>query len=355
MLFIIGMLGSLGLWGMYRQGIAKLRPWWVLLLLCCMPGLFVLGNVGINLLPRPLIRLVAWTGGAWAGFFFYSILVLPLFLLIWLVGKGCHKPKAAPLAARIFLAFNVAFTVFGFWRATHPVVRDLTYNTDKALPAPYKLVFVSDLHFGGLFGISYGETLAQRINEQKPDLVLIGGDIVDRDLHFVKQEGSLKTLAGIKARDGVYAVFGNHDRMAGTSEEERSLIEAEGIPFLVDENRNINEIISVTGLDDYRMGNRYAAFQPAPGKLNILLEHEPMRIREAAAKGYDLYFAGHTHAGQLFPIRLITKKMYDLDYGSEYFHQMLTTVSSGYGLWGIPVRTGPMPEIVVVNVVRDDG
>lgn len=352
MLFIIGMIGSLGLWAMYRQGIAKLRPWWVLVLFWLMPGLFVLGNVGINLLPRALIRIVAWISGVWVGFFFYSILLLPVFLLIWLIGKICHKPKAAPLAARLFLAFNVAFTAFGFWRATHPVVRELTYQTDKALPGPYKIVFVSDLHFGGLFGMSYGEALAQHINDQKPDLVLIGGDIVDRDLPFVKREGSLKTLAAIKAKDGVFAVFGNHDRMAGTSAEERKLLEAEGIPFLVDENRKINEVVNLTGLDDYRMGNRYAQFAPEPGKFNILLEHEPMRIKEAAAKDYELYFAGHTHAGQLFPIRLITKKMYDLDYGSQYFEQMLTTVSSGYGLWGIPVRTGPMPEIVVVTVEK---
>jgi len=353
MLFIIGVAGSLGVWAMYRQGIAGLRPWWVLLLFCLLPGLFVLGNVGINLLPLPLIRIVAWSSGIWAGFFFYSILALPLFLLIWLVSKICHKPGAAVRAARLFLVFNVAFTAFGFWRATHPVVREMAYKTDKAFQSPYKIVFVSDLHFGGLFGTSYGEKLAEHINAQKPDLVLIGGDIVDRDLPFVKQEGSLKTLAAIKAKDGVYAVFGNHDRMAGTSTEEREILETEGIPFLVDENKDVNGIINVTGLDDFRLGNRYAGFTPEPGKFNILLEHEPMRIRQAAAKGYELYFAGHTHAGQLFPIRLITKKMYDLDYGSEYFQQMLTTVSSGYGLWGIPVRTGPMPEIVVVNVGKD--
>lgn len=343
------MIGSLGLWFMYRQGIAKLRPWWVLLLLWLMPALFVLGNIGINLLPRSLIRLVAWTSGVWAGFFFYSILVLPLFLLLWLVGKICHRPGMAFLAARLFLAFNAAFTAFGLWRATHPVVRELTYRTDK-VAGPYKIVFVSDLHFGGLFGMDYGENLAERINGQKPDLVLIGGDIVDRDLSFVKREGSLGTLGKIRARDGVYAVFGNHDRMSGTSQEERAILEGEGIRFLVDENQAINSWLNLTGLDDYRMGNRYAAFQSAPGKFNILLEHEPMRIRQAAAKGYELYFAGHTHAGQLFPIRLITQKMYDLDYGSRYFDQMLTTVTSGYGLWGIPVRTGPWPELVVVNV-----
>lgn len=346
------MIGSLGLWAMYRQGVARLRPWWVILLSWLLCGTFVFCHVAINAVPGELLRALAWTSGLWVGFFFYSLLVLPLFLFVWLIGKTCHKPKAAPLAARLFLIFNVAFTAFGFWRATHPLVREMTYTTHKAFQSPYKIVFVSDLHFGGLFGTTYGEALAKRINEQKPDLVLIGGDIVDRDLPFVKREGSLKTLAAIKAKDGVYAVFGNHDRMAGTSTEEREILEAEGIPFLVDENKNVNGMVNVTGLDDFRMGNRYAEFTPEPGKFNILLEHEPMRIRQAAAKGYELYFAGHTHAGQLFPIRLITKKMYDLDYGSAYFQQMLTTVSSGYGLWGIPVRTGPMPEIVVVKIIK---
>ena len=80
------------------------------------------------------------------------------------------------------------------------------------------------------------------------------------------------------------------------------------------------------------------------------MEHEPRRIEKASEEGYDLYFAGHTHAGQLLPNRLITRKMYALDYGSRLFGKMLATVSSGYGLWGVPLRSGPRPEIVIITI-----
>ena len=120
----------------------------------------------------------------------------------------------------------------------------------------------------------------------------------------------------------------------------------------MDENKSVNGWLSLTGMDDYLFGNRRAEYSPEPGKFNIFLEHEHRRIPEAASRGYDLYFAGHTHAGQMAPNRLITRKMYFLDYGSEEVENMLATVSSGYGLWGVPVRTGPKPEIVVVDIKK---
>ena len=46
------------------------------------------------------------------------------------------------------------------------------------------------------------------------------------------------------------------------------------------------------------------------------MDHEPLRIREAAKKGYDLYLGGHTRGGQFFPVTWITDRMYLLNYGS---------------------------------------
>ena len=65
---------------------------------------------------------------------------------------------------------------------------------------------------------------------------------------------------------------------------------------------------------------------------------------------YDLYVAGHTHTGQLFPNRLVTKKMYKLDYGRKEFGNLTAITSNGYGFWGVPVRTEVAPELVVINL-----
>lgn len=353
-LLLVGLGGSTAIWAMYRAGLSFLRSWWTLVPFWVLPLCFVFSNVYLNAVPRPLLRFLSWAGGLWMGFLYYSVLGMALFLVAFLVGKLGHWPFLAPRAAQVLFAGTVLLVAVGCWQALHPVVRKLEYATDKNIPGPYRIVFVSDLHFGGLFGTSYGETLVRRINEQNPDLILLGGDMVDGDLPFVLQEGSLGTFRKLRSTDGVYAVFGNHDKRLGSGAVERAFLEEEGVRFAVDENRMVNPWLNLTGMDDYLFGNRRADYHPEPGKFNVFMEHEPRRIPEAAGKGYDLYFAGHTHAGQMAPNRLITRKMYFLDYGSEMVEGMLATVSSGYGLWGVPVRTGPKPEIVVVDIKKAD-
>lgn len=349
-LLLVGLGGSAAMWALYRTGLSFLRPWWTLGLFLFLPLCFTVSNVYLHAFPRPVTRLLAWVGGLWMGLLYYAVLGAVLVLPGLLIGWLGHAPAFSLRVTRIVAGVVLLLAAGGCWWATHPVVRQVTYTTDKPVPGPYKVVFVSDLHFGGLFGTEYGKELAARINGQQPDLILLGGDIVDGDLPFVQQEGSLDTLKALRARDGIYAVYGNHDKRMDTATIERSLLEKEGIRFLVDETKPVNAWLSLTGLDDYLFGDRRARFQPETGKCNILMEHEPRRL-EKAAEGYDLYFAGHTHAGQLLPNRLITRKMYPLDYGSRWFGTMLATTSSGYGLWGVPIRSGPRPEIVVVTIL----
>lgn len=350
-LLLVGLGGSAAMWALYRTGLSFLRPWWTLGFFLFLPLCFTVSNVYLHAFPRPVTRLLAWVGGLWMGLLYYAVLGAVLVLPGLLIGWLGHAPAFSLRVTRIVAGVVLLLAAGDCWWATHPVVRQVTYTTDKPVPGPYKVVFASDLHFGGLFGTEYGKELAARINGQKPDLILLGGDIVDGDLPFVQQEGSLDTLKELRARDGIYAVYGNHDKRMDTATIERSLLEKEGIRFLVDETKPVNAWLSLTGLDDYLFGDRRARFQPKTGKCNILMEHEPRRLEKAAEEGYDLYFAGHTHAGQLLPNRLITRKMYPLDYGSRWFGTMLATTSSGYGLWGVPIRSGPRPEIVVVTII----
>ena len=350
-LLLVGLGGSAAMWALYRTGLSFLRPWWTLGFFLFLPLCFTVSNVYLHAFPRPVTRLLAWVGGLWMGLLYYAVLGAVLVLPGLLIGWLGHAPAFSLRVTRIVAGVVLLLAAGGCWWATHPVVRQVTYTTDKPVPGPYKVVFASDLHFGGLFGTEYGKELAARINGQKPDLILLGGDIVDGDLPFVQQEGSLDTLKELRARDGIYAVYGNHDKRMDTATIERSLLEKEGIRFLVDETKPVNAWLSLTGRDDYLFGDRRARFQPETGKCNILMEHEPRRLEKAAEEGYDLYFAGHTHAGQLLPNRLITRKMYPLDYGSRWFGTMLATTSSGYGLWGVPIRSGPRPEIVVVTII----
>ena len=132
------------------------------------------------------------------------------------------------------------------------------------------------------------------------------------------------------------------------------LFESTGIRFLVNGAVDLPDRIRLVGLEDYRTMpvNPYLASLAGrdPQQVRILMEHQPRRFLEARDAGYDLYLCGHTHAGQQAPLNFITGRMYLLDYGARRFGSMLGVVSSGYGLWGSPVRVGNRPEIVVLDL-----
>jgi predicted MPP superfamily phosphohydrolase len=350
-LMAIGTVFSLAQWLMYRTVFPCLSSRWTILLFLVPVFVFTLINGYMNVLPRFITRALAWAGGLYFAFFYYSIILLVLFLVVTLLGKIFAVPSLAPYFVKGAVVFILVLLVGGCWNATHPVYREETFTTDKPLAKPLKIAFFADTHLGVLFGKDFSEHLIEKVNAAKPDLVLIGGDMVDNDLYFVLHEGSLEPWKDIKAPLGVYAVYGNHDVMRGTSGPEKTYLESLHINMVCNDTVKIGDNIILTGLDDFSRSRNTYDFAPASSdKLSLFMEHQPRSLEKAAAKGYDLSFAGHTHAGQFYPNREITKRLYSLDYGSKFFSQMLATVTNGYGLWGVPIRVGPSPEIVVITV-----
>lgn len=82
----------------------------------------------------------------------------------------------------------------------------------------------------------------------------------------------------------------------------------------------------------------------------ILLDHQPLEIDKSRQDQIDLQLSGHTHEGQIFPGNLITKLIYELDYGYMKRGNYNLIVSSGYGTWGPPLRIGTHSEIVCATV-----
>jgi predicted MPP superfamily phosphohydrolase len=354
MIGLLGCLLGLAQWYVYRKGFAVLAPRWTAVLCLVLPLIFLLPHFTRSL-PLGLTRFLATLGGFWLGFFYYSVLLLVLYLFLFLGFTLLGQQNAwnfwAPQVARVALAVIVALLAWGGWNARHPVYRQVTVNTAKALPRDVKIAFVTDLHLGTVLGDSYSAELVRRLNAVQPDLIILGGDQVDESLQLVREEGSYKHLADLKAPLGVYAVLGNHDYLGGTWREEIELFSGLGLHYLVNETVTLPDNLELTGLPDYSMGGSRAVLQSgASDKFHILVDHQPRRMRQAAAAGYDLYLAGHTHAGQLYPNRLVTQKMYELDYGTRIFGKLLAVTSNGYGFWGVPVRTGPAPEIVVLTL-----
>jgi uncharacterized protein len=65
----------------------------------------------------------------------------------------------------------------------------------------------------------------------------------------------------------------------------------------------------------------------------ILLDHQPKKLSEAQKNGIDIQFSGHTHNGQLWPLNLIVKRLFELPIGYKKKGHTHIFVSTGVGTW----------------------
>ena len=82
----------------------------------------------------------------------------------------------------------------------------------------------------------------------------------------------------------------------------------------------------------------------------LLLDHQPLDLEEARSQGADLQLSGHTHRGQLYPNHLITSAIFEIDWGYLKKDSLQVIVSSGWGTWGPPIRTGNTPELLDLHI-----
>ncbi|MGM9529612.1 MAG: metallophosphoesterase [Phascolarctobacterium sp.] len=308
-------------------------------------------------LPHSLVKLSAWAEGLWVAFGYYTLIFAIVHLVLWLISK--LFPFSLPLGklAMITLVASCLTVAFGSLNAFRPTVRTEVITTSK-LPVgtSYKLALISDVHLGRILGRSYAEKLTQRLNDLHPDAVLIAGDLIDERIAYVEEENSLAALAKLKAPQGTYLAFGNHEYIDNPARWQE-MVEAHGIKVLRDASTVIDGQLKITGLNDFRYskGKAPKEMQSLAWENNkyysVLIDHQPRRMLGAAHLGYDLYLSGHTHTGQLFPNRQVTKRMYQLDYGRKEFGKLTAITSAGYGFWGPPVRTEVAPEIVLIEIV----
>ncbi len=80
------------------------------------------------------------------------------------------------------------------------------------------------------------------------------------------------------------------------------------------------------------------------------MDHQPHQLGAAAEAGIDLMLSGHTHRGQMMPNHLITRRLFELDWGYLRKGVMHAIVSSGFGSWGPPLRIGSRSELLDIRV-----
>ena len=255
-----------------------------------------------------------------------------------------------------------------------PFVEPLLLETDSVslitpdLPAgigQLRIVYVTDIHKGGLYTDSRLAGLISHINAASADLVLLGGDYADDTESAV---AFFRTLPRIHARYGVYAVLGNHDRTHESQLDTLlSAMQSAHVTPLVNDVARVKigmHSICIAGIDDPNNGRpdlKGVARQVSTDDLVIFLSHSPAVIPDALkaadkngySRWFDLGLFGHTHGGQVAWLGpLIKKTDVPKEYLKGWFRQSGANllVSRGVGTSGLPVRLFCRPQIHVITL-----
>lgn len=346
---VLEMAGSLLVY--YITGLAFPKMYSPVFLLWCLvvPVIYAVGNINIRRLPHSVVRLFAWIGGVWMGFVLYTGILSIALPVLALIGHFLGIPHLATDFVPLVLFLGALLTLIGVQQSQFPELITVHLTTDKPLEAPLRILFIADIHLGALLGRTFAKRMLRMAQKARPDIILIGGDIIDRDFSYPYKEGSLALLGRLKAPLGVYAVYGNHDLAADARLPEKAYFHELGIPFLVNQTVFIRDFM-LTGLDDYIFGDKNYELPAAGDKYSILLEHEPENIPAIADHGYDLCLSGHTHGGQLWPFNWMNDSLFYQNKGVRRVGNLVSIVSRGFGGTSIPVRLGVRADMVLIEV-----
>lgn len=266
-----------------------------------------------------------------------------------------------PFSFLLISVVSLIIIFLGHLNAVHPRLKELNLNINKEVPGKSELraVMISDIHLGLINRSNRLEALVQKINQLKPEIVFLAGDIVDEAVSREEEEKMVEQLQLIQAPYGVYACPGNHEYYGGL-DKNLSYLRRAGIKVLLDQTANVQNLFYVIGRKDLtasRMGDSRLNLKEImekdrvnPCRPIIVLDHQPVHLEEAEKAGIDLQLSGHTHAGQLFPLNLINQMVYEKNWGYLKKGQTHIYVSSGTGTWGPPVRTGSRSEIILLHL-----
>lgn len=322
--------------------------------------------------PRALASPVMWVAYSWLGVLFLVFVALVLAEL----GRAAvrlREGEATPERRRFLSrAFAAAVGAGGLGASAVAAVegqRLTVKRVDVALPkfparlSGYTIVQLSDVHIGPTLGRAFIDTIVARTNALEPDLIAITGDLVDGS---VEDLGAfVEGLRGLRAKDGVFFVTGNHDFYSGADAWVRFLATL-GVRALRNERVAIggpspDEGFDLAGVEDpqsqrydpsRRMDVAAALAGRDPARAVVLLAHQPKAIVEAAREGVDLQLSGHTHGGQIFPFRYFVRLDQPYVSGLNWHERTAIYVSQGTGYWGPPMRLGAPAEITQLVLRR---
>jgi hypothetical protein len=331
-------------------------------------ALFIIRMVLGEGIPDSLSAIVNSAGFTWiVAVIYLAIIILSIDILrvinhffdIWPSFIRDNYVLARKITAITSVSVTALLLTYGYFNFRSIKTVNIEIKTDRYFPGNrLRVVLISDLHLSSYIREDHLKRVIEKIDEAKPDILLIAGDITDRNLKPLKEWGLADMIAGIKTTHGIYAISGNHEYYGGERDEIYKLLQEKGINILLDSVVTVDGQIQIAGRED-----RTNAKRKSLGELLkdtdrempiILLDHQPFNLDESVNERVDIQFSGHTHNGQFWPGNLIVDKMYELGYGYMQKGDTHFYVTSGAGIWGPKIRIGSQTEVVVADIISGE-
>lgn len=320
-----------------------------LLLVCFLVGSGALVNA-TGAMGHALYKIASIAMGIYL-FLVLSFLVVDAFIIFL---------KLKPIAYGI-IGFGLALIVsmYGYWNSTNIRITSLDIPL-QGLKEEIKAVHLTDIHIGHFRTNGFLQKIIDKTNAQNPDVIFLTGDYLDSKYALDKKY--FEPLKQLKAP--MYFVDGNHDQ-ATDNDSIVALMRSVGVSVLENEVTHF-KALQIVGLT-HMLADRNSFDMHASGhkptvdetlrklkvdkeKPTVLLHHAPNGIKYANQYGIDLYLAGHTHAGQIFPFNFLSNLIFEYNRGLHDYMGTKVLVSEGVGTFGPPFRIGTKSELISLTL-----
>lgn len=319
------------------------------------------GSVFAPEFPRPIVIAFNWAFGT-----IVLLAVLQILLDLGLLALVVTRLREAGWPDRVRYvagAISAVLAAIGVASAVRvPPIKDVEVVISGLPPQfdGYRLLQLTDIHISRLFPAAWAREMVGRANAADVDLIVVTGDVIDGSVAMRRTD--VAPLALLRARDGVYAIPGNHEYFFDYASWVRHLTEL-GFRMLPNEHAVLRRsqaeliIVGVTDISAPQSGQAgpdlEAALAGAPvGAPVILLDHEPKGAHRAAARGIALQLSGHTHGGMILGLDRVVARANDGFVSGRYDVDGMTLyVSNGTALWpGFAVRLGKPSELTRITL-----
>ncbi|PLW79760.1 metallophosphoesterase [Candidatus Woesearchaeota archaeon] len=302
---------------------------------------YIISSILVRTFHNFFTRSLYTLSSVYMGVLIFAFSTLLIYEIINLFYKS--DPKIAGIIILVIVLFVSLYSIINSLKTE--IVEVELENFGKGT----KIVQLSDVHVGTMKNSKYLTELVAKVNNLKPDIVLITGDLVDGSGPLYYE--SYQPLEKLNAK--TFFIHGNHETYEGLLEVE-NIIKKLNITLLK------NEVVEYRGVQiaGIEFTERKDLVKSSIENLNVsdikpsvLMTHVPLGYEEASKKGFNLMLSGHTHNGQIYPFNLLVRIAFKHIKGAYDIGEMMHYVSPGTSTWGPPMRLGSKNEITVFNTI----